>query len=75
MAVAVVERFKQEPMYGLSAGSKEGGRSLVEVRLYYIFSLCTRESSETFGEVILQNSCVQCLDIQFGECRFNSFGF
>ena len=34
MAVAFVERFKQESMYGVSAGSKEGGRSLVEVRLY-----------------------------------------
>ena len=49
--------------------------AVVEARLYEIFSLCTRESSETFGAVILQNSCVQCLDIQFGECRFNSFGF
>ena len=26
MAVAVAERFKQEPMSRLSAGSKEGGR-------------------------------------------------
>ena len=24
LAVAVVERFKQEPMYGLSAGTKKG---------------------------------------------------
>ena len=42
--VAVVERFKQELMYGLSAGTKKSGRhrevaiverwSLVEVRLY-----------------------------------------
>ena len=44
MAVAVVERFKQEVMYGLSAGTKKSGRCrevavverwpLVEVRLY-----------------------------------------
>ena len=27
MAVAVVERFKQELMYGLSAGTKKCGRS------------------------------------------------
>ena len=43
MAVAVVERFKQELMYGLSAGTKKSGRyrelafverwPLVEVRL------------------------------------------
>ena len=43
--VAVVERFKQELMYGLSAGRKKSGRCrevavverwpLVEVRLYY----------------------------------------
>ena len=26
MAVAVVERFKQESMYGLSAGTKTSGR-------------------------------------------------
>ena len=26
MAVAVVERFKQESMYGLSAGTKKSGR-------------------------------------------------
>ena len=26
MAVAVVERFKQEVMYGLSAGTKKSGR-------------------------------------------------
>ena len=26
MAVAVVERFKQELMYGLSAGTKQSGR-------------------------------------------------
>ena len=26
MAVAVVERFKQEVIYGLSAGTKKGGR-------------------------------------------------
>ena len=26
MAVAVVERFKQELMYGLSAGTKKSGR-------------------------------------------------
>ena len=42
--VAVVERFKQEVMYGLSAGTKKSGRCrevavverwpLVEVRLY-----------------------------------------
>ena len=45
MAVAVVERFKQELMYGLSAGTKKSGRCrevavverwpLVEVRLYF----------------------------------------
>ena len=44
MAVAVVERFKQEVMYGLSAGTKKSGRCrevavverwpLVEVRPY-----------------------------------------
>ena len=44
MAVAVVERFKQELMYGLSAGTKKCGRCrevavverwpLVEVQLY-----------------------------------------
>ena len=44
MAVAVVERFKQELMYGLSAGTKKCGRCrevaiverwpLLEVRLY-----------------------------------------
>ena len=44
MAVAVVESFKQESIYGLSAGTKRGGLckevavvekwSLVEVRLY-----------------------------------------
>ena len=44
VAVAVVERFKQEVMYGLSAGTKKSGRCrevavverlpLVEVRLY-----------------------------------------
>ena len=43
--VAVVERFKQEVMYGLSAGTKKSGRCrevavverwpLVEVRLYH----------------------------------------
>ena len=26
MAIAVVERFQQEPMYGLSAGTKVSGR-------------------------------------------------
>ena len=26
MAITVVERFKQESMYGLSAGTKNGGR-------------------------------------------------
>ena len=45
MAVAVVERFKREVMYGLFAGTKKSGRCrevavverwpLVEVRLYY----------------------------------------
>ena len=45
--VAVVERFKQEVMYGLSAGTKKSGRCrevavverwpLVEVRLYNLF--------------------------------------
>ena len=38
MAVAVVERFKQELMYGLSAGTKKVAAverwPLVEVRLY-----------------------------------------
>ena len=44
--VAVVERFKQELMYGLSAGTKKSGRyrevavverwPLVEVRLYIL---------------------------------------
>ena len=43
--MAVVERFKQELMYGLSAGTKKSGRCrevavverwpLVEVRLYW----------------------------------------
>ena len=43
--MAVVERFKQEVMYGLSSGTKKGGRCrevavverwpLVEVRLYF----------------------------------------
>ena len=46
MAVAVVERFKQELMYGLSAGTKISGCCgevavvgrwpLVEVRLYQL---------------------------------------
>ena len=48
LAVAVVERFKQELMYGLSAGTKKCGRCrevavverwpLVEVRLYIFHS-------------------------------------
>ena len=52
MAVAVVERFKQELMYGLSAGTKKSGRyrevafverwPLVEVRLYlWTNQVCT----------------------------------
>ena len=49
--VAVVERFKQEVMYGLSAGTKKSGRCrgmavverwpLVEVRLYGKTSVTT----------------------------------
>ena len=49
MTVAVVERFKQEVMYGLSAGTTKSGRCrevavverwpLVEVRLYLKFTL------------------------------------
>ena len=39
MSIAVVERFKQESMYGLSARTKKSGAvtvrgPLVEVRLY-----------------------------------------
>ena len=41
MAVAVVERFKKESMYGLSAARTKNGRcgkiALVEVRLYYFY--------------------------------------
>ena len=55
--MAVVERFKQELMYGLSAGTKKSGRCrevavverwpLVEVRLYIyktsLFGIATRK--------------------------------
>ena len=49
VAVAVVERFKQEPMYGMYAGTKNGRRRevtiwgrwpLVEVQLYLLSLVC-----------------------------------
>ena len=59
--VAVVERFKQEVMYGLSAGTKKSGRCrevavverwpLVEVRLYLLaanFQVAQRNITQYF---------------------------